>query len=118
MNLSAIANEMKSAQDLCGQIAPFTARVSGFDSAAGYEVARLIHEARIHGGAAPVGRKVSGSPTATCGQSMARTSRAGPTSTIRPLSTCPAPVPCVALNDSLSRGSSRRSSCTSAQRQP
>lgn len=58
MNLATIAREMKSAQDLCKQIAPFTARVNGFESAAAYEVARLIHEARIHEGAAPVGRKI------------------------------------------------------------
>jgi len=58
VNLTAIANEMKSAQDACRQIEPFTSRVNGFDSAAAYEVGRLIHEARVHGGAAPVGRKI------------------------------------------------------------
>src|SRR5215471_12523962 len=49
---------MKSAQDLCTQIAPFTARVSGFDNPAAYEVARIIHEARIQEGAVPIGRKI------------------------------------------------------------
>ena len=47
MNLPAIAQEMKGAQDLCRQIVPFTTRVGGFDSAAAYEVAHLVHEARI-----------------------------------------------------------------------
>jgi len=56
--LDVIAHEMKSAQDRCEQIEPLTARMSGIDNAAAYEVARLIHEARVRDGAAPVGRKI------------------------------------------------------------
>lgn len=57
-NLRAIADDMKAAQDLCHQIEPLTARLSGFDPAAASEVARLIHEARVRDGASPVGRKI------------------------------------------------------------
>ena len=57
-NIETIANEVKAAQDLCKQIEPLTARMSGFDNAAAYEVARRIHEARIREGALPVGRKI------------------------------------------------------------
>ncbi len=57
-NLEAIADEMKAAQDLCHQIEPLTERLSGFDNAAAYEVARLIHEERVREGASPVGRKI------------------------------------------------------------
>ena len=56
-NLEAIADEMKAAQDLCKQIEPLTARLSGFDNAAAYEVARLIHEARVREGALLVWRE-------------------------------------------------------------
>jgi 2-keto-4-pentenoate hydratase len=54
----SIAEEMKSAQDECRQIEPFTARLDGFDNASGYEVARLIHEDRMREGAVPIGRKI------------------------------------------------------------
>jgi len=54
----SVADEMKSAQDACRQIEPFTGRLQGFDSASAYEVARLIHERRIAEGAVPVGRKI------------------------------------------------------------
>ena len=57
-NLRAIADEMKAAQDLGNQIEPLTARLSGFDNAAAYEVARLIHEARVLEGTSSVGRKI------------------------------------------------------------
>ena len=57
-DLEAIAREVKAAQDLCRQIEPLTARLSGFDSSAAYEVARLVHEARVRDGASPVGRKI------------------------------------------------------------
>jgi 2-oxo-3-hexenedioate decarboxylase len=57
-NLVAIADELKAAQDLCDQIEPLTARLNGFDNAAAYEVARLIHDARVREGASPVGRKI------------------------------------------------------------
>ncbi len=58
MNLYAIAQQVKAAQDLCMQIEPLTARVHGFDINAAYEVARLVHEERIREGASPVGRKI------------------------------------------------------------
>ena len=57
-DLEAIALEIKAAQDLCRQVEPLTARLSGFDNSAAYEVARLIHEARVRDGASPVGRKI------------------------------------------------------------
>ena len=53
-DLGAIADEIKAAQDLCKQIEPLTARLTGFDNAAAYEVARLIHEARLREGASSV----------------------------------------------------------------
>ena len=54
----SVADEMKSAQDACRQIEPFTGQLHGFDSASAYEVARLIHERRVAEGAVPVGRKI------------------------------------------------------------
>jgi 2-keto-4-pentenoate hydratase len=56
--LQVIAHEMKAAQDLCRQIEPLSVRMNGFDNAAAYEVARLVHEARVREGASPVGRKI------------------------------------------------------------
>ncbi len=38
-DLEDIAHEMKAAQDLSKQIEPLSARLSGFDNAAAYEVA-------------------------------------------------------------------------------
>jgi 2-keto-4-pentenoate hydratase len=58
LNLHTVAHEMKTAQDLSRQIEPFTSRVSEFDNSAAYEVARLVHEARIREGALPAGRKI------------------------------------------------------------
>jgi hypothetical protein len=57
-DLEGIANEVKAAQDLGKQIELLSARVSGFDNAAAYEVARLIDQARMREGALPVGRKI------------------------------------------------------------
>lgn len=57
-NLNALARELKTAQDEVRQIAPFTGRIDGFDEAAGYEVARIIHEARLREGRRPIGRKI------------------------------------------------------------
>jgi 2-keto-4-pentenoate hydratase len=54
----SVVQEMRTAQDQHRQIQPFTARLHGFDNPAAYEVARLIHEARIAEGAVPVGRKI------------------------------------------------------------
>jgi 2-keto-4-pentenoate hydratase len=58
IDIAAIAAEMKAAQDSVQLLAPFTSRVPGFDNAAGYEVSRLMHEARLREGARPVGRKI------------------------------------------------------------
>ena len=58
MNVEAIARELKAAQDEARAVEPFSARVAGFDTVAAYEVARLIHEARVREGATPVGRKL------------------------------------------------------------
>ena len=57
-NLRAIAQEMKTAQDEVRQIAPLTAQLSGFDEAVAYDVADVIHQARLNEGAIPVGRKI------------------------------------------------------------
>jgi 2-oxo-3-hexenedioate decarboxylase len=57
-DLPALAQEMKAAQDTARQIAPFTSRVPGFDLAAAYTVADLVHRARVAEGAKPVGRKI------------------------------------------------------------
>lgn len=56
LDLEAIADEMKAAQDQGTQIELVSARVNGFDNAAAYEVARSIHQARMREGALPVGR--------------------------------------------------------------
>ena len=58
MDLREIAREMKSAQDKAAQVEPITSRFPDFDLASAYEVARLIHEARVAEGAKPVGRKL------------------------------------------------------------
>ena len=58
MNLQAIADEMKAAQDVGGPLAPLSVRLGEFGHDAAYEVARLIHEARLREGATPVGRKI------------------------------------------------------------
>ena len=53
-----IAHQMKAAQDEVRQIEPFTTRLVGFDVPTAYAVANLIHEARLHEGALPIGRKI------------------------------------------------------------
>jgi len=58
LDLHAIALEMKTAQDSAHQIEPFTTRLPDFDLSAAYEVAHLIHCARLAEGARPVGRKI------------------------------------------------------------
>lgn len=58
LDLDALAQEMKSAQDLAQQIEPFTSRVQGFDLSTAYQIASRIHHARISEGANPVGRKI------------------------------------------------------------
>jgi 2-oxo-3-hexenedioate decarboxylase len=49
---------MKAAQDESRQLEPFASQLSGFDVPAAYEVAHLIHAARLAEGAVAVGRKV------------------------------------------------------------
>ena len=58
IDLRAIAQEMKAAQDEVRQIAPFTSRFTGFDNEAAYNVARLIHDQRVEEGFVPIGRKI------------------------------------------------------------
>ena len=58
LDLDALAEEMKAAQDAVLQIEPFTSRIPGFDLPSAYEVADLIHRARLQEGAKPVGRKI------------------------------------------------------------
>lgn len=58
MDFAALAREMKSAMDRARQIAPFAPRVPAFDEDAAYEVAHLVHQARLREGARPVGRKI------------------------------------------------------------
>ena len=58
LNLSALAMQIKNAQDEARQIEPFTARHRDFDIPTAYEVARLVHEARLAEGATAVGRKI------------------------------------------------------------
>jgi 2-oxo-3-hexenedioate decarboxylase len=57
-DLPTIASEIKTAQDTARQIEPFTTRLPGFDISAAYEVAHLVHRARVAEGAKPVGRKI------------------------------------------------------------
>jgi len=54
----AIARRMKAVQDESLQIEPLTSQLSGFDVASAYEVANLIHQARLDEGAVSVGRKI------------------------------------------------------------
>jgi 2-keto-4-pentenoate hydratase len=57
-NPRAIAREIKAAQDEVRQISPLTSRLIGFDNTIAYDVAHLIHRARMDEGAVPVGRKI------------------------------------------------------------
>jgi 2-keto-4-pentenoate hydratase len=57
-DFQGIANQMKAAQDKGLQIEPFTSQLKDFDISSAYEVAHLIHEARLDEGAVPVGRKI------------------------------------------------------------
>jgi 2-oxo-3-hexenedioate decarboxylase len=49
---------MQIAQDDVRQIEPFTSQFGDFDVSSAYEVADLIHRARMQQGAVPVGRKI------------------------------------------------------------
>ena len=54
----ALAAEIKGAQDHGGQLDPVSRRLSDFDMAAAYDIARHIHDARMKDGVIPVGRKI------------------------------------------------------------
>jgi len=58
IDLRTLASEMKAAQDSARQIEPFTMRLPDFDLAAAYEVAQLVHRARLKEGARALGRKI------------------------------------------------------------
>lgn len=58
LNLQAIANDLKYAQDHCKQIVPLTSLNKDFGNAKAYAVANLIHEMRIIEGATKIGRKI------------------------------------------------------------
>lgn len=58
MNLDAIAAELKSARDRRKTLEPITARNPQFDLAAAYDVAALVHAARMRDGERPIGRKI------------------------------------------------------------
>jgi 2-oxo-3-hexenedioate decarboxylase len=57
-DINTIANQIKSAQDKARQIEPITSQLRDFDVSSAYEVAHLIHRARVDEGAQPVGRKI------------------------------------------------------------
>ena len=58
LDLDALAQEMKAAQDSVRQLRPFTSRFQNFDLSTAYQVAGLIHRARLGEGAKPLGRKI------------------------------------------------------------
>ena len=57
-DISAIAGQMKAAQDGVRQIEPFSSGPGTFDTSSAYEVSHLIHEARLAEGSVAVGRKI------------------------------------------------------------
>ena len=57
-NLNAIAHQIKISQDEVRQIKPLTSELDNFDVPTAYEVAHIIHKARLGEGAIPVGRKI------------------------------------------------------------
>ncbi len=57
-DLHTIVCKIKAAQDEARQIKPLTSQFNGFDVASAYEVAYLIHEARLEEGNVSVGRKI------------------------------------------------------------
>ena len=63
LDLHAMAQQMKAAQDQVRQIEPFTSQLTGFDLSSAYAVAHLMHQARVAEGAVPVGRKEEGGST-------------------------------------------------------
>src|SRR5690349_14943720 len=57
-DIQAIADEVLAALDTGQRLAPFSARVAGFDLAAAYRVAAALRTKRQARGARPVGRKI------------------------------------------------------------
>lgn len=57
-DLAAVARRVKAAQDEVRRIEPLLSQSEGIDLAAAYEVADLVHRARIEEGARPLGRKI------------------------------------------------------------
>jgi 2-oxo-3-hexenedioate decarboxylase len=58
LDLTAIAHELKIAQDRCLQVEPYTSKFGGFGENEAYAVMQMIHKMRISEGAVPVGRKI------------------------------------------------------------
>ena len=79
IDLQTIAYEIKRAQDEALRIEPVTLRFKGFDVASAYQVAHLVHEARLQDGYISIGRK-SVSLTRACGMCMVSVSQSGPMS--------------------------------------
>ncbi len=52
------ARQLQAAQDGVQQIVPFSAQAGGLDLPSAYELAELVHQARLHAGAQAVGRKI------------------------------------------------------------
>ncbi len=57
-DLHTVVSEIKAAQEEARQIEPLTSQFNGFDVASAYEVAHLIHEARLEEGNVSLGRKI------------------------------------------------------------
>ena len=58
IDTQSIASQLQNAQDNVRQIAPFTSQDPAFDVTTAYEVADLIHRARLTQGAVAAGRKI------------------------------------------------------------
>jgi 2-keto-4-pentenoate hydratase len=56
--LQTIANQIRTAQDQALLLTPITSQYTGFDGAAAYDVANMVHTMRLAGGARAVGRKI------------------------------------------------------------
>ena len=58
LDLDALAQEIKVAQDSVQQVQPFTSRFRDFDLSNAYRVANLVHRARLDEGVKTMGRKI------------------------------------------------------------
>ena len=58
LDIPAIAAEVKAARDTARQVEPFSQRYPEFDPSDAYDVAELVHRARLAEGARPLGRKI------------------------------------------------------------